>query len=188
MAVALVQLALGWNVIGQPPISRCRESRRAGRLSRCLSNRRSRLLLFGVVASLLATVGCTNSGSNVPVGDPAENLRKLALAYVQFAAKNRGVGPADKQALKNVMVRRNQLSEQEADARFVSPRDNEPYVVRWGMRPEGGAPMGPDPPKPPIIIYEKTGADGTRYVADGRLKIVEMSQEEFSNAVPDHQN
>ena len=71
---------------------------------------------------------------------------------------------------------------------LVSPRDNQPYVIRWGLAPEGSGPMGPEPPKPMIIAYEKSGAEGTRYVADGRISVVQKSQEEFSRVVPEHEN
>lgn len=130
--------------------------------------------------------GCESRKSDVPVGDAAENIRKLALAYVEYAAANKGVGPADKPTLANFLAKDNVLSAEEAEAFFVSPRDNQPYVIRWRQRPMG-PPVGNNPPQPNIIIFESTGADGTRHVVDGRLSVKELSDEAFSHAVPDHQ-
>jgi hypothetical protein len=145
-----------------------------------------RFLLIGYVAVLSIGVvgfGCRQK-SNVPVGDAAENLRTLALAYVQFAAQNRGVGPKNKAALKKFMVEQQLLSDQEAERSFVSLRDNQPYVVRWGVRPMGSQPMGKNPPTPEIIIYEQSGDGDTRHVANGQLSITEVPEEEFSKMVP----
>lgn len=140
---------------------------------------------FYALAAVIAVGGC-GSRSEVPVGDAAESIRQLALAYVQYSATNRGVGPADQESLTKFMVQRNGLSREEAEAYLISPRDNQPYVVRWGQRPLGSGPIGPEPPKPSLIVFERTGANGTRYVADGLLAIKEMSAEEFAQAVPDH--
>jgi hypothetical protein len=117
--------------------------------------------------------------------DPAANIQKLALGYVQFAAANAGVGPANQQALTKFMVERNGIPREEAEKSFVSIRDNQPYIIRWGLRPQGTGPMGPDPPKPIILIMERTGADGTRFVADSRPSVSQMTNEELSQAVPD---
>jgi hypothetical protein len=134
-------------------------------------------------AVLLAGVLGCGRRSQVPVGEPAENLRKLALGYVQFAAGNRGVGPADRESFQDFIVRTNQMTEEQADTFFVSPRDNQPYVIQWGLRPAGSQPIGPDPPQAPIIIYEARGTGRTRYVVDGRLSILELTPEEFEKAV-----
>jgi hypothetical protein len=128
--------------------------------------------------------GC-GSKSDVPVGKAAENIRKLALAYVQFAATNKGIGPSNKDALASFLAKQNRLSREAAEAYFVSPRDNQPYVIRWGLRPLGSASIGPDVPEPSIIIIERTGVDGVRYIADGQLGIRQLSDEELQHAVPD---
>lgn len=140
--------------------------------------------VFTFAACLLG--GCSSGKSGVPVGDAAENIRKLALAYVEYAATNQGVGPADKLTLAKFLAKDNLISAEEAEAFFVSPRDNQPYIIRWRQRPMA-TPVGNNPPQPNIIIFESTGADGTRYVADGRLSVKELSDEAFAQAVPDHQ-
>lgn len=145
-----------------------------------------RMLAFAL-AIILATVGCGGQ-PEVPVGDAADNIRKLALAYVQFAAANRGVGPANQESLTKFMVERSGIPREEADKHFVSIRDNQPYVIRWGLRPMGSGAMGPEVPKPETIIFERTGADGIRYVADGRMSIRQLTDEQLGQLVPDFQN
>lgn len=130
-------------------------------------------LLGASLAVVVLLVGCAGK-QTVPVGNAAEHIRKLALGYVQFAAANQGVGPADQETLKKHLIERSHLTPEQADSAFVSPRDNQPYQVFWAIRPMGSGPIGPDPPKPSIIIVEKTGADGTRYLADGRLSIRQL--------------
>jgi hypothetical protein len=140
-----------------------------------------------LVAAVIVLAGC-GGASEVPVGDAAENIRKLALGYVQYAATNRGVGPANQQALTKFMVERNALPQEEVEKSFVSIRDNQPYIVRWGLRPQGSGPLGAEAPKPIIIIMERTGADGTRYVADSRPEISQMTEEELKQQVPDFES
>jgi hypothetical protein len=133
--------------------------------------------------SLVFHAGC--SEPEVPVGDAAENIRKLALGYVQYAAANGGVGPADQQALTKFMVERNNIPQDEVEKSFVSIRDKQPYIIRWGVRPQGTGPMGARPPQPVILIMERTGADGVRYVADSRPSVNQMTEEELKQLVPD---
>jgi hypothetical protein len=134
---------------------------------------------LGVVVAMLLIPGCGRR-PDVPVDDAAEHLRKLALGYVQYAATNRGVGPANQAVLEKVLVERNGLSPEETKACFISPRDNQPFIVRWGQRPTGSGPAGPSPPKPAIIIAELNGANGTRYVADGLMSVKELPAAEVS--------
>ncbi|MEX2172014.1 MAG: hypothetical protein WD851_22020 [Pirellulales bacterium] len=142
---------------------------------------------FLCIATGSLFAGCGGNKSVVPVGDAAENIRKLSLTYVQYAGANRGVGPANKEILAKYVAQDNLISVAEAEALLVSPRDKQPYVIRWAQRPMG-SPVGNKPPEPNIIIFENTGADGTRYVADGRTSVKELSEEAFSQAVPDHQS
>jgi hypothetical protein len=138
--------------------------------------------LFGALTAVLFLLGC-GGARTVPVGNAAENIRKLALGYVQFAATNQGIGPINQEALKKFLMQRSGLSPQEVDAAFTSPRDDQPYEVFWGQRPMGTRPIGHDPPKPAIIIVEATGAGGTRYIADGQLSIKEMPAAEIADVL-----
>jgi hypothetical protein len=143
-----------------------------------------KLSLIGVWLLSAIVAGCATSDSDVPVGDAAENIRKLALAYVEYAAAHNGVGPPDQAALAQTLVKTSGDSAEEANARFTSPRDNKPYVIRWKQRPMG-PPRGHDPPKARLLIYEQEGLDGKRYSADGQLSIREMSDENIRQTYPE---
>jgi hypothetical protein len=71
-----------------------------------------------VVGVALGLAGC-RSHSQLPVDDATEKLRKLALAYVQFAATNNGIGPADEASLAKFLAQRNGLSREDAKPYFV---------------------------------------------------------------------
>ncbi len=157
-----------------------RSCRRLGRAPR------RAVSLACLVAFTAVLAGCGEK-SDVPVGDPAENIRKLALAYVQYAAAHGGVGPADKESLAKAVAESAGVSADEATSRFTSPRDSKPYVIRWKQRPMGPS-QGPDAPQPALLIYEQDGLDGTRYTADGRLSIKEMSDEQISQIYPEYEN
>ncbi len=130
--------------------------------------------------------GCGRRTSEVPVGDAAENVRKLALAYVRFASEHGGVGPADQDVFAKAVVASTGDSAEQANSRFTSPRDNKPYVIRWKQRPMGPV-INHNPPQPALLIYERQGLDGMRYTADGRLSIKEMSDEQILQAYPDYE-
>jgi hypothetical protein len=140
-------------------------------------------ILF-VLAAVMFFTGCSK-GVEVPVGDAAENIRKLALGYVQYAAQHGGTGPKNRESLAKFLVERSGYTREDADKSFVSPRDNQPYVIRWGQSPLG--PMGPEVEmaKANILIFERTGADGVRYTADGRMAIRQMTEAELEKEVPD---
>jgi hypothetical protein len=143
-------------------------------------------LAGAICLAITVVLSSCSKKSDVPVGDAADNIRKLALAYVRYAADHGGVGPADQKALAKVVAENMGESEKEAEARFTSIRDNKPYVIRWKQRPMGRA-AGPNPPQPTLLIYEQEGLGGTRYVADGRLSIKEMSDEQISQTYPDYE-
>lgn len=139
-----------------------------------------------ITATAFALIGCGGGKSDVPVGDAAENIRKVTLAYVRYAGSHGGVGPADQKTLAKAIADGNLITVEEAEKFFVSPRDNQPYVIRWKMKPMG-PPAGPNPPKPNVVVYENTGAGGTRYIGDGQMSIKEVSDADFAQLVPDHQ-
>lgn len=137
------------------------------------------------VAIVSCAAGC-GAKTDVPAGDAAENIRKLALGYVQYAGANKGVGPADEDTLIQFISKRNGMTTEEAKKYLVSIRDSQPYVIRWGLHPMAPMTNPAESPKPNVIVFEKSGANGTRYIADGRLSVREVSGEEFSQLVPDH--
>jgi hypothetical protein len=151
-----------------------------------LTRLRRQAASLACLALAAAALGGCGGEPAVPTGDAAENIRKLALGYVQFASSHKGVGPANQEELAKAMAASTGATVEEANSRFTSPRDNKPYVIRWKQPPLGPA-IGPNAPQPTLLIYEQEGAEGKRYTADGRLSIKEMSDEQILQSYPDYE-
>ena len=122
------------------------------------------VLLSGICLSLLAGVpGCRRGGS-VPQPEAVANLQKIAVFYGRYSQRHQGKTPPDEASFKKFILdmdptERGSLTGSDIDALFVSPRDGQPLVVRYGFQP------GPPSPKgSAVIAYEQTGSGG-RYVA-----------------------
>ena len=139
--------------------------------------RLSTVLSFGL---LLAFV----SGCSDPVGDKIESLnataaQRLANTYTFFQARNGYRGPKDEAELRDFCAdpknkkgfERAGIDLSEIDALFVSPRDNQPFKVRYGVK---GSPMGFSEP----LVFESVGVEGEVMVAFGDSKSKLMSPEE----------
>jgi hypothetical protein len=115
-------------------------------------------LLF---SSFIAVVGC---GKQDPLSS-ATGLRLygLATAYLDFAAA-KGAGPADQEQLRRHMSNMPSfvtgVDPNSIDASFSSERDGEPFVICYGQAISFSK-SGQELP----IAYEKSGKEGTRFVA-----------------------
>jgi hypothetical protein len=62
------------------------------------------------------------------------------------------------------------------DKVLISPSDNQPYEITWGVVPR-------HPPRSmkvsPFLVSEKNGKDGKRYVLDFTFKVRYVTEEEF---------
>lgn len=143
----------------------------------------SRHSLTGVLSSLcLLGVGCSSDGK--PQTDSDKNFQALTILYGKFIPRNRGVGPASEAEFKK-FIHSLAASEVEGtgadpaniDKLFVSPRDNQPYVIAYKVRPS------PGPDGPPAIIWEQTGVGGKRLVGDALGKVEELDQAAFEKRV-----
>jgi hypothetical protein len=124
--------------------------------------------------ALLAVAGC---GSDEELNSPtAKRLKGIATYYLDLAFARSGKGPANEQELKKHLRRqeRSDLLSHGVDPQiidstlFVSERDQEPFVVRYGLSiTEIG---GGD--KAPLVAHEKTGKDGKRLAALANGKVV----------------
>jgi hypothetical protein len=125
---------------------------------------RSSVVASFVLLLALSSIGC-GGPSEVPQAESEVHLKALAVLYGRFISQNMGRTPANEQQLKTFAqgVPRAELEAMKVsnvDALFVSPRDNQPYVVKYNV------PAGvPGPAGAPIIAHEQTGVDGKRYVA-----------------------
>jgi hypothetical protein len=142
--------------------------------------RKYRAHIAAGVAVLLVAVLYFAFFTRPPTGttDPIGKLRleKLLRMY-QFHATKKGKGPANEQALKDFI--KNLSAEEkkqyevpdDVDALFVSPRDGQPYTMRYGVVPN---PSSSEP-----LIWEQAGQDGKRFVALSMGYVEEKSDDEF---------
>lgn len=138
--------------------------------------------LLGVLSACLCC-GC-GGGENaeVPQAEVESNIQHLAVLYGRYTATHRGQPPKSADEFKAFVKGLDQaelsaLGVQDASGLFTSPRDNQPYVIVTGTH----AAAGPDAP---IVIYEQTGAGGTRFVADSLGAYREVDNSEFEQIKP----
>ena len=133
--------------------------------------------------SWVVAAGCQHPTSReVP---PAEsNVKNIAIFYGRYLAQNRGRTPPDKEALKKFIASHPAtelaaLKITDVEQLFVSPRDNQPYVVRYGAKLPPPGPSGS-----PVIAYEKDGDGGRRFVAFANAGVEELDDARFRQLVP----
>jgi hypothetical protein len=133
------------------------------------------LVLLG--ALLVGSAGCAEKG-NTGTGDAAERMRTLAVNYMRHAGQYQGNGPASEAKFKDFIKKVGLPEGVTIDELFVSPRDNQPYEIRYKVRP--GSP-GPDSP---VIMWEKTGEGGTRQIARANGSVLVVPEAEFEQLKP----
>ena len=124
------------------------------------------------------------SGCSDPVGAKIESLnatapQRLANTYTFFQARNGYRGPKNEAELKEFCAdphnkkgfERAGIDLSNIDALFVSPRDNQPFRIRYGV---AGSPMGFNEP----LVFESVGVEGEVMVGFGDSKSKLMSPEE----------
>ncbi len=124
-------------------------------------------LLAVTAAVVLLATGCSG-GSDAMESPTAARLKGLATMYMDFIVAKGGNTPASEAELKKHMrtvdaIQLNMagIQRDKIDEAFVSLRDNEPFVVVYGVAPGTlGAKDGP------VIAYEKTGIDGKKLVVN----------------------
>ncbi len=136
---------------------------------------RSRFFSWLLLACLVA--GCTPQG-NTGTDDAAARLRTLAVNYQRYAGQNQGNGPPSEQKFKDFIKKVGLPEGLTIDDLFVSPRDKQPYEIRYKIRP--GFP-GPDSP---VIMWEQTGDGSTRQVARASGAVIVVPEAEFAQLKP----
>lgn len=134
----------------------------------------TRALLIGCIA--FATVGC--SSPQGPASPERVPLRHLAILYGKYRNSHQGMPPKDeaqfKQYIKSLgasQLAAAGVSEAEIDTLFVSPRDGQPYEVRYSK-----APPADDGSGPAAVVIEHTGKNGKRLVAYSIGKVEEIDE------------
>lgn len=139
----------------------------------------SSILAAAGLAFLLA--GCSNSAQEA--AKESSNIKPLAIFYGQYVGRHQGQAPPNEAEFK-AFVKENQSTVQgltiaDADALFISSRDNKPYVVIYGA-----ATGPPGPANQPVVIYEQEGVNGMRYVASTLGAVEEVDEATFRQYVP----
>ena len=119
---------------------------------------------------LLLLVGC--GGSDALKSPAAARLKGLATMYLDYAAA-KGSGPPNEEAFRKhlrtverMVLEMNGVDPKAIEETFVSPRDNQPFVIIYGVGISGISGT-----KAPLIAYEKTGVNGKRLVAFANTKL-----------------
>lgn len=126
------------------------------------------------VLAVLAAAGCGRDETTSPT---ALKLRGVARLYLDYTVAKGGTGPADEGVFKKhlkaaprFLLEENGLNPDELDKAFVSDRDGEPFVVRYGQRigSVGGT-------STQVIAHEKTGKGGRRLVSfvSGKVELAD---------------
>jgi hypothetical protein len=128
-------------------------------------------LLMLAAWSILAA-GC---GQTAELSSPtAQRLRALVYAYLDYAVA-KGAGPANEEQLqahlKNVpgfVLEAGGLSLEQGQTAFVSERDGQPFLIRYGLGVSCGS-------EAEVIACEHSGKGGKRLVAytNGKVDCVE---------------
>lgn len=133
----------------------------------------NRFAAFGMVCFALGAAGLVGCSSQTVEHPPVhQNLKKIGIAYIQATEKlNRA--PAN---LKDLMPF---LKDQgDPDQLLKSPGDGENFVIVWNVDHRAYASKGE---QLPVIVYEKTGSDGMRYVLRVN-RTLRLTNEEFQKA------
>jgi hypothetical protein len=117
-------------------------------------------------AVALAAVLAAVTGCQAPPAEAvpqAGHLKTLGMLFGKFSAYHHGQPPADEAQFKKYIAslepgERETFGVKSVDDVFISPRDGQPYVVRYGVRGSQFTESGV-----PIVAHEKTGVNG-RYL------------------------
>jgi hypothetical protein len=139
------------------------------------------LLAGSLVSALL--IGCSQGGrESAPLQE--STIKPLAMLYGQFTGQNQGRPPANEEEFKRFIRERGmgtlkQFNIPDVDSLFISPRDKQPYVVIYGQ-PKGPPALAGQP----VVVYEKVGVGGKRYVASSLGAVEEVDETRFRELVP----
>jgi hypothetical protein len=133
-----------------------------------------------LAAALLLAVCCGQPGcrsGGEPEPEAKVRLNRLLRLYQAYVEKNRK-GPPNEQALRafgqklSAQERDEFLIGDDLDGIFTSPRDQQPFVVRYNLKLEPGGPTR-------TVAWEAVGKDGKRFVALSTLYVEEYDEETF---------
>jgi len=142
------------------------------------------LAVMGCLA--LAVVGCGNKPVEQP---PTEaNLKTIYVLFGQYTGQNRGQSPPDEAAFKKFIQgldaeQLKSLTDLDVASLFISPRDNQPYVIHYqaemGIPGVGAA----GEPGGGWLAHEATGVAGKKYLLYSTGIMEEVDAQRFAEVV-----
>jgi hypothetical protein len=141
------------------------------------------LLVLAMVVCLFG--GCQRGPAKTDLSSDEKHILKIASLYTDFRGAHQGRVPRDARELKDWAkgLKKDQLDARginDLDSAFISPRDNQPYVL---VKPEAARPGSGGRPAM-LWVYEQTGIDGKRMAANAMGYAFEMDEEQFKELVP----
>jgi hypothetical protein len=129
-------------------------------------------------ALLLLFVGLGCSSPPAPNAPERVPLRHLAILYGKYRNAHRGAPPRDEADFKKFITGLDPaqlsaagVSAAEVDTLFVSPRDGQPYEVRYNDPPQAD--------RPAAVVAEKVGKGGKRMVAYSTGQVDEVDEAQY---------
>jgi hypothetical protein len=138
------------------------------------------VLVLAVAACLFG--GCQRGPVRNDLDPNEKHIIKIVFLYMDFRGAHGGRAPKDAQELKNWAkgLKKEQLASRgidDLDGAFISPRDNQPYVL---VNPQAGR-AGPGGRPSMLWVYEKAGVEGKRMGANSMGYAFEMDEERFKD-------
>ncbi len=129
-------------------------------------------------ALLLLFIGLGCSSPPAPNAPERVPLRHLAILYGKYRNAHRGAPPKDEADFKKFITGLDPaqlaaagVSAAEVDTLFVSPRDGQPYDVRYNDPPSAD--------RPSAVVAEKVGKGGKRMVAYSTGQVDEVDEAQY---------
>lgn len=136
------------------------------------------LCLFLLLAVLFS--GCSTDSAESMIAEANDsNVKRLRTMYSYFHTMNKLKGPKDEAEFRSFIESQDQrrlglanIDPSKLDELFVSERDGEPFVIRYGVNTVIRGPSKP-------VIFEATGVDGMRQVGFFNGPMEEVDAEEY---------
>ena len=138
------------------------------------------IVLFIICVTLALFSGCTGDRVASQVAAVSKtNLQKLSNIYSLYVVRNGYKGPKDEETFRDFLendpsIEKNigymGVGRDDFDKISISDRDNEPLLVRYGLK------LPPMSPKQPQVL-ETVGVDGIRMVIMSNGDIVEVDDD-----------
>lgn len=131
---------------------------------------------------ILPHAGCSRGRVADARGHGDAVLLEVTRAYVAHLRTHRDRPPADEAEFKNILAQAGGAALQRAgvgtiDELLVSPRDSQPFVIRYGDAARPLLERG-------VVAYEQTGVSGRRLVGYALGYVGQVDQQAFDALLP----